>query len=87
MKKGDSKACLLFNITLEKVIKDSGIQTEGTIFHKSIQTLANADNRNIIVKSESDINIAYIALKIATDIMGLRVNEEKIGYMIVKNDK
>ena len=32
VKQGDALACLLFNIALEKVIQDSGIQSIGTIF-------------------------------------------------------
>jgi sorting nexin-29 len=32
VKQGDALACLLFNIALEKVIQDSGIQTIGTVF-------------------------------------------------------
>ena len=29
---GDSLACLLFNLALENVTRDAGIQTNGTIF-------------------------------------------------------
>jgi sorting nexin-29 len=32
VRQGDVLACLLFNIALEKVTRDSGIQTRGTIF-------------------------------------------------------
>jgi hypothetical protein len=32
-------ACLLFNIALEKVITDAGLQRGGTIFYKLIQLL------------------------------------------------
>jgi sorting nexin-29 len=34
VRQGDSLACLLFNITLEKVVRDAGINTRGTIFYK-----------------------------------------------------
>jgi hypothetical protein len=77
LSQGDSLACLLFNIALEKVIRDSDIHTRGTIFYKSIQILAYADDIDIIGRSESDINKDYLALKIAGDTMGLRVNDEK----------
>jgi sorting nexin-29 len=87
LRQGDSLACLLFNIALEKLIRDSGIQTRGTIFYKSIQILAYVDDIDTIGRSESDIKKACIALIIAADIMGLRVNEEKTKYMVVKNDK
>jgi len=35
VRQGDALACLLFNIALEKVIRDSGIQNRGTIFFKT----------------------------------------------------
>jgi sorting nexin-29 len=41
---GDPLACLLFNISLEKVIRDAEIETRGTIFNKSVQILAYADD-------------------------------------------
>jgi hypothetical protein len=42
---------MLFNIALEWAIKKSGIETRGTVFHKSIQVLAFADDINIIGRS------------------------------------
>jgi sorting nexin-29 len=35
VRQGDTLACLLFNTALEKVIRDSRIQTRGTIFFKT----------------------------------------------------
>jgi hypothetical protein len=49
--------------------------------------LAYADDTDIIGRSESDTKKAYRALKIAADTMGLRVNEDKTKYMVIKNDK
>jgi sorting nexin-29 len=40
VKQGDALACILFNIALEKVIRDSGIQTGGTSLFKTVQILA-----------------------------------------------
>jgi sorting nexin-29 len=39
VRQGDALACLLFNIALEKAIRDSGIQIRGTIFYKMVQIL------------------------------------------------
>jgi sorting nexin-29 len=44
---GDSLACLLFNIALEKVVRDAGIYTRGTILYKSVQILAFAEDIDI----------------------------------------
>jgi sorting nexin-29 len=40
LRHGDALACLLFNIALEKVVRESNIQTRGTIFSKITQILA-----------------------------------------------
>lgn len=74
-------ACLLFNIALEKVIKDAGINTRGTIFNKSVQILAYADDIDIISRSETDLRAAFLALEEAARKMKLRVNMEKTKYM------
>jgi hypothetical protein len=42
LRHGDVLACLLFNITLEKVIRDSGTERRGVIYYKSVQVLAYA---------------------------------------------
>jgi sorting nexin-29 len=45
---GDPLACLLFNISLEKVIRDAEVETRGTVFNKSVQIMAYADDIVII---------------------------------------
>ena len=34
VRQGDALACLLFNLALEKVIQNAGIEKRGTIYHK-----------------------------------------------------
>jgi sorting nexin-29 len=51
VKQGDALACLLFNIALEKVTRDSGIQTRGTIFFKTVQILAYADGTDLMART------------------------------------
>jgi hypothetical protein len=48
IRQGYALACLLFNIALEKVIRDANINIRGNIFYKSVQILAYADNIDII---------------------------------------
>ena len=55
LRQGDSLACLLFNIALEKIVRDANIQTRGNIFYKSVQLLAFADDIDIVARSERDI--------------------------------
>jgi sorting nexin-29 len=56
LRQGDALACLLFNVALEKVVRDSGIQTRGTIFYKLVQLLAYADDLDLILKTAVDLN-------------------------------
>ena len=44
LRQGDALACILFNIALEKVIRDANINQCGNIFYKSVQILAYADD-------------------------------------------
>ena len=60
VKQGDALACLLFNIALEKVIWDSGIQTRGTIFFKTVQILAYADDINLMARTTLGLNEAFL---------------------------
>jgi sorting nexin-29 len=42
LRQEDALSCILFNIALEKVIKDSMIETKGTIYNKTIHIFAYA---------------------------------------------
>jgi hypothetical protein len=59
LRQGDTLACLLLNTEFEKVIRDSGIERRGTIYHKSVQVLAYADDLDIIGRSERDVRVAF----------------------------
>jgi hypothetical protein len=48
--------------------------------------LVYVDNTDIIGRSKSDIKKAYVALKIAAETKGIRVNKEKIEHVVVKKD-
>jgi sorting nexin-29 len=69
---------------LEKVVRDAGIQTTGTIFYKSVQLLAYADNIDIIVRSPTALKEAFLSLERAAGSMGLKINEEKTKYLITR---
>jgi sorting nexin-29 len=63
VKQGDALACLLFNIALEKVMRDSGIQTRGTIFFKTVQILAYADDTVLMERTIPELKEAFLNLK------------------------
>jgi len=81
VKQGDALACLLFNIALEKVIQDSGIQTRGTIFFKSVQILAHADDIDLMARTISGLNETVLKLEKSARNMGLVINQEETVYM------
>jgi sorting nexin-29 len=81
LRQDDALACMLFNITLEKAIREAGIEKKGTIYHKSIQMLAYADEINIIGQTTTAVKETFLKLEKAAQEIGLRVNESKTKYM------
>ena len=80
VRQGDVLACLLFNIALEKVIRDSGIQTRGTIFFKTVQILAYADDIDLMAGTTPGLSEAFLNLEKSARNMGLVINQEKTVY-------
>lgn len=81
LRQGDALACLLFNVALEKVVRDAGLDNRGTIYNKSIQTLAYADDIDLVARTIRKTKEAFTSLSNAAEDMGLRVNEEKTKIM------
>ena len=71
-------AYLLFNLALGKVIRNAGIQTSGTIFYKSVQLLAYADDVDIIARYRAALKEAALLLERAAGEMDLKINEKKL---------
>ena len=68
---------LLFNIALEKIIRDAKLETKSTIYNTSIQILAYVDDIDIVGRTINSINEVFLALSKAASNMGLTINEEK----------
>jgi sorting nexin-29 len=84
---GDSLACLMFNIALEKVVRDAGIYTRGTIFYKSVQILAFAEDIDIVSRTQKYMKEASLNLERAAKEMNLQINQNKTKYMpVTKNE-
>jgi sorting nexin-29 len=82
LRQGDAIACLLFNIALEKVIRDANINTRGTIFYKSVEILAYADDIVIIARTKMAMKEAFTNLEKAAEKMHLNINHEKRLYKL-----
>ena len=72
LRQGDSLACLLFNLALEKTVRNAGIQTNGTIFYKSVQLLAYADDIDIIARSQTALKEVFLSFERAAGEIGLK---------------
>ncbi|GFS79225.1 reverse transcriptase domain-containing protein [Trichonephila clavipes] len=81
LRQGDSLACLLFNLVLEKCIRDSGKDRSGTLWNRSLQLLAYADDFDIIGRSEKAVKEVFQALEISATNMGLTINEDKTKFI------
>lgn len=82
LRQGDGLACTLFNIALEKVIRQSNINTVGTIFNKSTQILAYADDIDIVARNFGELKNSFIRIQESAAEIGLKVNIEKTNYML-----
>ena len=83
LKQGDGLSCLLFNIALEKIIRNAKLENKGTIYSKSIQILAYADDIDIVGRTINSVKEACLALSKAASNMELTINEEKTKFMQV----
>jgi hypothetical protein len=71
----------LFNIALEKAVRDAGIEKRGTIYHKSVQVLASADDIDIIGRTTRAVKETFLKLEKAAQEIVLTVNESKTKYI------
>jgi len=69
-------------MALEKVIRDAAVNVGGTIFYKSVQILAYADDIDIIGRTPA-MTEAFTSLEKAAKDMNLFINQEKTKYMLV----
>lgn len=83
LRQGDPLATLLFNIVLEKAIRNTCVDKDGNIFTKSCQLLAYADDVDIIGRNAEHVKQTFISLTNAASSVGLRVNVNKTKYMMV----
>jgi hypothetical protein len=83
LRQGDGISTMLFNIALEGTIRRSGVVRSGTIFTKSVQLLAFADDIDIIGSSVNAVKEAFLDLEKEANRVGLRINEDKTKFLMV----
>jgi hypothetical protein len=82
LRQGEVLSTLLFNVVLEVIVRRANLQTTGTIYNKETQLLAYADDEDIVGRSQSAVQDAYLALEGEAAKVGLKINVQKTKYMI-----
>lgn len=83
LRQGDGLSPLLFNIALDKVIRNSAINWTGTLVHKSQQLFAYADDLDIVGRNAQTVVRGFQALKDAAHPAGLQISEGKTKYLVM----
>jgi hypothetical protein len=81
IRQGDFLSTQLFNIGLEKVMRNIEINPGGTIFSRSRQFMAYADDGAVIGRSVGVLNEVLMQLQTAAVSTGLVINISKTKYM------
>ena len=81
LRQGDGLAALFFNIVLEKVIRESNVETSGTIFRKLSQILGYADDLDLIGRNVEIVKENFTKIEEKGAEFGLKVSEKKTKYM------
>src|SRR6201990_1734370 len=78
LRQGDPLATLLFNIVLEKIVRNSTVETSGTIYRKTSQLLGYADDLDMVGRNVDIVKENYTKLDSSASIYGL--DERKTKY-------
>ncbi|XP_073848775.1 uncharacterized protein [Musca autumnalis] len=81
-RQGDSLSCDLFNILLEKVIRDANVKRNGTIYTNSHMLLAYADDIDIMGRSVKEVTDTFRKVEAESAKVGLAVNGDKTKLMV-----
>ena len=87
LRQGDALACLLFNIALEKAIRDSKITTSGNLFNRMVQILGYADDIDIAARSVAEMRKSFLELERAAKNVGLEINASKTKVMMASTSE
>jgi hypothetical protein len=87
LRQGDSLSTLLFNLCMEKIIRNARNNPGGTNFNRTRQYRAYADDVVILRRSEGYIKKTLGQMAATTHQIGLQMNDTKIKYMINRHDE
>lgn len=81
LRQGDPLSTLLFNIALEKVMRDGNLNRKGDILNKGHQVVGYADDLAIIARNERELKETTSRLVEEAFKMGLQLNQRKCKVM------
>jgi sorting nexin-29 len=85
LRQGDALACCLFNIALEKIVRDAKVWTRCIIYNKSTQLLSYTDGIDIVGRTTTAMSESILRMEEAANSTGLEINEEKTKCMVITN--
>lgn len=86
LRQGDPLSTTLFNIVLDAALRESGIPMSGTIYNKTSQVLAYADDIALLTRTKTNLLQALKNLEKSAKCKGLKINETKTKYMVVERE-
>lgn len=87
LKQGDGLAPMLFNLTLDWVIKQTELDLNNTLLYKSTQVVTYADDLDIMGRSTQRIEEVLGKLEQAANKVGLKINDDKTKWMVQTRNK
>jgi len=83
LRQGDAHYPILFNLVLEKIVREINLSEGVELGQSTINMLVYADDISLLGKSRELIIKMGKSLIKAAEKVGLRINEEKTEYMVV----
>lgn len=83
LRQGDPMSTVLFNLVLEKIIRNTKIKVNEVIYSNEHQCLAYADDLTIVAKSKKELIQIVKQLGGEGKKFGLEINQEKTKYMVM----
>lgn len=81
---GDALVFLLFNLVLEKAIREPGLQVNGNIFTRLVQLFTYVDDIDIVGRFFQAVLVGFLEFTGPGRRLGLEINEAKTKYRAIK---